>query len=148
MFLLQSKVFLILFSNITVQIHQFLLHWAVLLIELSLPFVTTEKTIAVASYLLLIRLCLDITLSYPNRPDCFFLEVNVFWSHDCNHDRCEFSILKKDKVCTTSISSPSICIFFSVSVNIMLVFLILSSSPAFALSSFTFISKILRSSSF
>ena len=144
---LQSKGLSRVFSNTTVQKVSILQHSAFFIVQLSYPYMTTEKAIALTRWTfvgkvmsllfnMLSRLVIDflprgkhLLISWLQSPSAVILEP------------------KKIKSDTVSIVSPSICHEVMGQDAIIFIFWMLSFKPAFPLSFFTFIKRICSSSS-
>ena len=127
------------FSNTTGQKHQFLWHSTFFMVQLSHPYLTTGKTIALTRWtfvckvmsLLFNMLSRLVTASLPRSKHLLI----------SRRQSLSAVILKPKKVksITVSILSPSICHEVMALDPMILVFWTLSFKPSFSLSSFTFI---------
>ena len=143
---LQSKGLSRVFSNTTVQKHQFFCTQSSI-VQLSHPYITTGKTIALTRWtfigkvmsLLFNTLCrLVITFLLRNK------HLLISWLQS---QSAVILAPRKIKSLTVSIVFPSICYEVIRLDTMILVFLMLSFKPTFSLSSFTFIKRLFSSSS-
>ena len=140
---LLSKVF----SNTTVQKHQFFSIQLFFMVQLSHPYMTTGKTIALTRrkfvgkvISLLFNMLFWLVNAFLPRSKCLLIS----WLQSPSAVMLE---PKNIKSVTVSIVSPSICHEVMGLNAMILVFWMLSFKPAFSLSSYTFIKRLFRSSS-
>ena len=122
-------------------------HLAFLTVQLSHPYMTTGKTIALARWTfvgkvmsLLFNMLPMLVITFLQRSKCSLIS----WLQSPSAVILEPQKIKSDTVSTVS---PSICHEMMVSDAMILVFWMLSFEPTFSLSSFTFIKRLFSSSS-
>ena len=121
-------------------------HSTIFIVQLSHPYMTTGKTIALIGQIfvdkvmsLLFNMLSRLVIAFPPRSEYLL----ILWLHSPSAVILE---PKKIKSVTVSIVFPSICHEVMGLGAMILVFWMLSFKPAFSLSSFTFIKKIISSS--
>ena len=144
---LQSKGLSRVFSNTTVQKHQF---FGAQLSLWSSSHTHTGKTIALTRWAfvgkvisLLFKMMSRLVIAFLPRSKCFLIS----WLQSLSEMILEPFIWKKIKSVTVSIVSPSICHEVMGLDAMNLVFWMLSFKPTFSLSSFTFLKRLFSSSS-
>ena len=144
---LQPKGLSRVFSNTTVQKHQVLQHLAFFTVQLSHPYMTTGKTIALSRQTIVGKVMTSL-FNMLSRFVIAFLprskHLLISWLQSPSTVILE---TKKIKYVTLSISSPSICHGVIRLDAMIFISWMLSFKPAFSLSSFTFIKKLFSSSS-
>ena len=144
---LQSKGLSRVFSNTTVQKHQFFRLSAFFTVQLSHPYMTTGKTIALTRWTfvgkvmsLLFNMLSRLVIAFLPRSKCLLIS----WLQLPSAVILE---PKEIKPVTVSTVSPSICCEVMGPNAMIIVFWMLSFKPTFSLSSFTFIKSLFNSSS-
>ena len=140
----QSKGLSRVLSNTTVQKHQFFLHSAFFIVQLSQPYMTTGKTIALMRQTfvgkvmsLLFKMLSRLVITFLPRSKCLLIS----WLQSPSA-----MILEPRKIKSATVS-PSICHEVMELDAMILVFWMLRFKPTFSLSSFTFIKRLFSSSS-
>ena len=143
---LQSKGLSRVFSNTTVQKHQFFRCSAFFIVQLSHPYMTTGKTIALTRWTfvgkvmsLLFNMLSSLVIGYLPRSK----HLLISWLQSPS---AVILKPKKIKFVTVSIVSPSICHEVLGQNAMIFIFWMLTFKPAFSLSSFTFIKRLFTSS--
>ena len=143
---LQSKGLPRVFSNTTVQKHQFLWHSAFCMVQLSHPYMTTGKTIALTIQTfvskvmsLLFNMLSRLVITFLPRSKCLLIS----WLQSPSA-----MILEPPKIMSVTVPtvSPSVCHEVMGLDAMILVFWKLSFKPTFSLSSLTFIKRLFSSS--
>ena len=116
------------------------------IVQLSHPYMTTGKTIALTRQNFVGKIMTLILISCLGWSKVFFQGASVFWFHGCIHHLQWFWSPRKLSL-TVSIISPPICHEVMGSDAMILVFWMLIFKPTFSLSSFTFIKRLFSSSS-
>ena len=142
---MQSKGLSRVFSNTTVQKHQFFCA-RLSLVQLSHPYMTTGKTVALTIWTFVVRV-MSLLFNMLSRFVVTFLpgskHLLISWLQS------PYAVIletKKIKSVFVSTFSPSICHEVMGSDAMVLIFLMLNFNPAFSLSSFTFIKRLFSSS--
>ena len=143
---LQSKGLSRVFSNTTVQKHQFLQCSAFLIVQLSHPYMTIGRTIPLTRQTfvgkvmcLLFNMLSRLLITFLPRSK----RLLISWQQSTSAVILEPPKIKSDIVSTVS---PSICHEVMGPDAMILVFWMLSCKPTFSLSSFTFIKELFSSS--
>jgi len=140
---LQSKGLSRVFSNTTVQKHQFFWHSAFFIVQFSNPYMSTGKTTALTK-LTFVDKVMSLLFNMLSRLVIAFLPWSkcllISWLQSPSAVILE---PKKVKSVTVSIASPSICHEVMGPDAMILVLWMLSFKPTFALSSFTLITYFL-----
>ena len=140
---LQSKRLSRVFSNTTVQKHQFFWHSAFFIVQFSNPYMSTGKTTALTK-LTFVDKVMSLLFNMLSRLVIAFLPWSkcllISWLQSPSAVILE---PKKVKSVTVSIASPSICHEVMGPDAMILVLWMLSFKPTFALSSFTLITYFL-----
>ena len=109
---------------------------AFFIVQLSHPYMTTEKTIALTRRTFVDKV-MSLFFNMLSRLVITFLPRSVFYFHGCNQHLQWFWSPPKIKSDTVPIVSPSVCHEVMGLAAMILVFWILSFKPTFSLSSFT-----------
>ena len=119
---------------------------AFFIVQLSHPYMTTGKTIALTRWTFVSKVMSLLLICCLGWSQLFLPGASVTYFYDCSH-RLQWLQPKKIKSVTVFIVSPSICHRVMGPNAMILVFWMLSFKPAFSLSSFTFIKRLFSSSS-
>ena len=144
---LQSKGLTRVFSNTTVQKHQILQRSAFFTVQLSHPYMTTGKTIALTRRTFVGKV-ISLLLNMLSRLVITFLprskRLIISWLQSPSAVILETKNIKSDTISTVS---PSISYEVMGPDGMIFIFWMFSFKPTFSLSSFTFIKRLFSSSS-
>ena len=120
-------------------------HSAFFIVQLSYPYMTTGKTIALTRWTFVGKV-MSLLFNVLSRLVIAFIPSSTFWFHGFSYHLQWFWSPHQIKSFTVSIVSPSICHEVMGPDAMILVFWMLTFKPTFSLSSFTFIKRLFSSS--